>query len=161
MWGGEFQVSEFLDVGSWAMGYRWRSFRRNIPEGSNSRYQTRYAQVGPSARARARRREREPPESEFRELTEMLSTIAAGSAGPTLPSATRVTNARPRARTHARAASDAPPARDAGMLHARALATHRCTCAPCRTTRPADAEPLRVPVQLVMLSPVRAFGSLE
>ena len=51
-------------------------FRRNISKPTISRYQTRYAQVGPSARARARRRAREPPESEFRELTEMLSTIS-------------------------------------------------------------------------------------
>ena len=52
-------------------------FRRNISNSAISRYQTRYAQVGPSARARARRPAREPPESEFRELTEMLSTITA------------------------------------------------------------------------------------
>ena len=41
-------------------------FRRNIPIGPNSRYQTRYAQVGCSARARARPRAREPPGSEYR-----------------------------------------------------------------------------------------------
>ena len=63
-------------------------FRREVPKPTISRYQTRYAQVGPSARARARRRAREPPESEFRELTEMLSTIAGDVSS--LPSESHV-----------------------------------------------------------------------
>ena len=39
-------------------------FRRNIPIGPNSRYRTRCAQVGCSARARARPRAREPSGSD-------------------------------------------------------------------------------------------------
>ena len=56
----QMQVSEFFEpIGM---------FHRNFPWaiGPNSRYRTRYAQVGCSARARARPRAREPPGSEYR-----------------------------------------------------------------------------------------------
>ena len=69
----EIQVIKFFEqLGTSRRGIPWVTdgdSRREVPKPTISRYQTRCAQVGCCARARARARSREPPESEFRELT--------------------------------------------------------------------------------------------
>ena len=66
------QVSEFFEpIGMFHRNFPWAPCLKRFPSkhtdiGSNPRYRTRYAQVGCSARARARPRAREPPGSEYR-----------------------------------------------------------------------------------------------